>query len=182
MPKRGICCHHRKTSQASRFQKDPTAARFQVAQVVVGQRVVPHVQVAEHERLMKLRRPVVFVGCIDTPARRRQLATGTIENSVGSTDGLRLRIDAVSVRMKHVEVCSTSCLRIHGLVRISLKSYGNPRQLRCRCRFRHRIKCSGYGLNRSVCLVAQPVPFCEPVRIVVGKPCGPRCVLPDQRL
>jgi hypothetical protein len=73
---------------------------------------------------MKLRRPVVFVGCIDTPARRRQLATGTIENSVGSTDGLRLRIDAVSVRMKHVEVCSTSCLRIHGLLRISLKSYG----------------------------------------------------------
>src|SRR6516164_8897107 len=68
------------------------------------------------------------------------------------------------------------------LLRISLKSYGKPRQLRCRCRFRNRIKCGGHGLNRCIRLMTQPMPICEPVRIVVGKPCGPRCVLPDQRL
>jgi hypothetical protein len=63
------------------------------------------------------------------------------------------------------------------------RTHAAARHLRRRsCRSRYRIKCGSHGTGCRISLVAQPMPFREPTRIVVRKPCVARCVLPNQCL
>src|SRR5262249_55957114 len=51
---------------------------------------------------------------------------------------------------------------------------------RTSCRFRYRFKRGTHGTDRRLNLVAQLVPFREPTRLVVRKPCVARSILPNQ--
>src|ERR1700730_6836645 len=93
---------------------------------------------------------------------------------VGSNSECRLACSS------EMEICAlNSLLRLTAENLVASESLA-PIAGRLGCRSRHLVECGGPDTDSRPDLRVQSVLFRDPGRIIIGKPCDPRCILPDQ--